>query len=165
METEEIRRALAVDAARLTTISFASKAHWKYPPGYFDIWRQELTISPTYIENPKHDVFVFERSGVIQAYYCLVELDEQVRIDDIVLTAGAWLEHMFVDPEFMGIGVGTRLFHHLVGRLEVSEHRQIKILADPNARPFYQKMGCTYRGEYPSCIAGRTTPYLVYELH
>lgn len=38
------------------------------------------------------------------------------------------------------------------------------ILSDPNARKFYEKMGCKYQKEYPSTITNRTTSWLVFKI-
>jgi hypothetical protein len=38
--------------------------------------------------------------------------------------------------------------------------KELGILADPNSRGFYEKMGCEYKREYPSTVKNRTTPYL-----
>jgi GNAT superfamily N-acetyltransferase len=70
---------------------------------------------------------------------------------------------MFVAPAFIGKGIGTRLFEHLKKRCEMTGIKQLGILADPNTRGFYEKMGCDYQGEVPSTIAGRTIPLLVYK--
>jgi N-acetylglutamate synthase-like GNAT family acetyltransferase len=67
---------------------------------------------------------------------------------------------MFVDPANIGNGIGTALFHHLSGWCVAKRIRKVGILADPNSRGFYEKMGCTYVQEYPSTIKGRTTPWL-----
>jgi len=51
-----IRPAIPEDADTLTVISFASKSVWQYPEAYFDVWRDELTVTPDYIR--QHQVFV-----------------------------------------------------------------------------------------------------------
>lgn len=53
-----MRSARKCDADSLTRVSFASKGHWPYPRTYFEIWKDELTIAPDYIE--KNVVFVYE---------------------------------------------------------------------------------------------------------
>jgi len=140
----------------LTALSFASKGYWNYPEEYFDIWRAELTISAAYIR--KNDVFVFEEEGVIRGYYSLVELQDDIEAAGARIERGFWLEHMFVDPQHLGRGIGTMLFQHLRKICRFRGIGEVKILADPNAGSFYEKMGCTYQREYPSTIIGRTTP-------
>ena len=45
----EIRQAQPIDSELLTEISFAAKKHWNYPDNYYDLWRDELTITKDYI--------------------------------------------------------------------------------------------------------------------
>lgn len=152
-----IRRVRIQEANILTKISFSSKGYWNYPKEFFEKWSNELTISSDYIQN--NAVFVFEKDGNIIGYYSIVELKDDIEIADIKINKGFWLEHMFIEPQSIGKGIGTKLFQHLrkwCTSLDVSE---LGILADPHSRGFYEKMGCEYMLEYPSTIKNRTTPY------
>lgn len=142
----------------LTKISFASKGHWNYPKEYFNIWQNELTISSDYI--CKNDVFLFEDDGTVVGYYAIVELKEEIEVSGIRINKGFWLEHMFILPQHIGLGIGTKMFKHLQERCNTRGICDLGILADPNSRGFYEKMGCEYMGEYPSTIKNRTTPLL-----
>lgn len=153
-----IRAAKKDDAERLTSLSFLAKGYWKYPQEYFEIWREELTISPAYID--QNSVFVVERDGVIVGYYSIVELKKDISISGITIDKGFWLEHMFVHPSFIGTGIGTAMCMHLKAFCRTWGIERLCVLADPHARGFYEKMGCTYLKEYPSSIIGRTTPLL-----
>lgn len=153
-----IRRAKREEAKILTKISFRSKEYWNYPQKYFEIWRNELTITPGYIE--ANEVFVFELDGDVVGYYSLVELSEDIEVSGITIDKGFWLEHMFIEPAKIGNGIGTRMFNHLRNRCHSRGINELGILADPNSRGFYEKMGCVFNREYPSTIKNRTTPYL-----
>ena len=159
MRAKKIRKAIPEEAAWLTELSFASKAHWHYPQRYYRRWQQELTITAEYIET--HDVYVCDDGSSPCGYYSLVILQEALAVSGIVLAAGVWLEHMFVHPDNIGQGVGTLLFTHMCRMVEKRGDRLIHLLADPHARSFYEKMGCVYQGECSSTIPGRTTPYLI----
>ena len=152
-----MRRAKIQEADILTKISFSSKGYWNYPKEFYDIWYNELTISPDYIQN--NDVFVFEKDGKIIGYYSIVELKDDIEISDIKLSKGFWLEHMFIDPQCIGKGIGTKMFQHLREWCTSLNVYELGILADPNSRGFYEQMGCEYKLEYPSTIKNRTTPY------
>ena len=158
----KIRPAEKEEAEILTKISHRSKGYWNYPQAYFEIWHDELTISPEYIE--RNAVFVFELDGVVVGYYALVELPENLEVSGIILRKGFWLEHMFIEPDNIGNGIGTKLFEHLRERCRSQGIGELGILADPNSRGFYEKMGCVYEGDYPSTIEDRTTPYLQYKM-
>ncbi|MCG8564612.1 MAG: GNAT family N-acetyltransferase [Desulfobacterales bacterium] len=157
-----IRRARMEEAGVLTEISFASKAYWKYPRDWFDIWEKELTLTPDYIR--KNQVWLLEKGGEILGYYSLVALAEDIFISGIRLPAGVWLDHMFIRPHAIGTGLGRRLFDHCADQCRGLCIDGLDILADPNARGFYEKMGCSFVKEYPSTIEGRTTPWLTFKL-
>ena len=146
------------DAGVLTDISFAAKRYWQYPEEYYRIWHNELTIGPEYIRD--NEVWVYENDQEIRAYYSLVALKSEIKVGGVVLARGHWLEHMFVRPLYLGIGIGTELFSHLRRRCREKEITVLNVLADPKARGFYEKMGCRYVQEFPSTIVGRTTPQL-----
>lgn len=154
-----IRSAKAEDADILTPISFESKGYWGYPKAYFEIWHNELTITPEYIN--KNDVLVFKNDRVILGYYSIAELQDDGELSGIKIKKGFWLEHMFIVQSHIGQGIGTRMFDHLRERCKERRIKEVSILADPNSRGFYEKMGCEYQKEFPSTIANRTTPLLV----
>ncbi len=154
-----IRKATAVDSRVLTNISFASKGYWDYPAEYFTVWTKELTITPEYIE--RNEVYVYEEHSLIAGYYSLVELPDDIIVAGVRLEKGSWLEHMFISPQRIGKGFGSKLFTHLHQLCKDKNLHELKILADPHAKGFYEKMGCQYVGEYPSTIEKRTTPYLI----
>jgi GNAT superfamily N-acetyltransferase len=153
-----IRHAKKEEAKILTRLSIESKRYWRYPKEYIQIWNEELIITPEYIE--KNDVIAFEDDGKIVGYYSIVELNDDVEISGIKIDKRYWLEHMFIFPDHIGQGIGTNLFDHLKKRCKKKGITELKILADPNSKGFYEKMGCRYQREYPSTIAGRTTPLL-----
>lgn len=157
-----IRPAQLEEAEILTEISFTAKGYWKYPEEYYRIWDGELIISPEYISS--NDVWVYETSREILAYYSLVTLKEELKVGGIALERGHWLEHMFVRPTYIGFGIGSGLFVHLRDRCIKKKINELSILADPNAKGFYQKMGCDYVQDFPSTITGRTIPHLILSL-
>ena len=156
------RQANTKDATALTKLSFDSKGYWDYPGSYFNIWADELTVSTEYIKN--NDVQVYTIWDSIAAYYSIVKLDNDIEIGGVLLNSGNWLEHMFVTPQHIGSGIGAKLFSHLRQRSLERGIVELGILADPNAKGFYLKMGCVYVKEYPSTIKNRTTPYLKLKL-
>jgi GNAT superfamily N-acetyltransferase len=72
---------------------------------------------------------------------------------------------MFVDPPAMGGGAGRMLFDAAARlALNLGAHR-MTILADPNAAPFYERMGARFVRNAPSdAIPGRTLPFYEYDL-
>lgn len=155
-----IREALVSDSEILTQISFASKRHWNYPEHYFDSWKDELTITPAYIENNR--VYVAEANGQIVGYFSLVEIKSDFWIGKVFVSKGFWLEHIFILPEYIGKNIGTKLVDVLKVKCSEININKVKIFSDPNAKGFYNKLGACYLGESPSSIEGRTVS--LYEL-
>ena len=157
-----IRRAIPQDSATLTEISFASKGYWNYPPEYFEIWKNELTITAAYIET--NHVYLIEENGRPVGYYAVVILEEEIPLPVFVMEPGVWLEHVFVRPEEIGRGYGRRLMRHLGETAAREKWEEIKILVDPHACDFYQKLGATFIKDVPSNIEGRTVAYFKWSL-
>lgn len=156
-----VREASTSDSGVLTDISFASKQYWNYPNEYFEIWKDELTISPSYIQN--NVVYVAEVRERAIGYVSLVELENEFSAGNIVVNKGFCLEHIFILPEYIGKGIGSRLIAFLKERCKEMKIDRVSIFSDPNAKGFYDKLGAYYLGEVSSNIEGRTVS--LYELH
>ncbi|OVE74788.1 GNAT family N-acetyltransferase, partial [archaeon D22] len=126
-----IRKARADEHKILTEISFASKRHWDYPEAFFDIWKDELTITKEYIE--KNMVYVVESSNTIVGYFSIVEVKEKFLAGKLLVTAGFWLEHIFIDPKHINKGIGTQMIAYINNLCKEKSIRKLKILSDPNS--------------------------------
>ena len=149
-----IRQAKPEEHETLTQISFAAKKYWNYPQEYFDVWKDELTISEDYVKD--NSVFVAEADGEPTAYYSIVEVKQEFRAGKTKVEKGFWLEHMFVMPEYIGKGIGRAMYAHMKEHCRSKLIDKLRIFADPYAKGFYEKMGATYIKERPSSIEGRT---------
>ena len=75
------------------------------------------------------------------------------------------LDRMFVDPSAMRQGLGRVMFMSAVRLARELGARRMTILADPNAAPFYERMGARFVKQAPSdAIPGRTLPFYEYDL-
>ena len=95
----EIRRAGPGDADALSRVAFAAKGRWGYPDGWMERWREGLTISPEFVS--QREVYAAFVEGEPVGFYALV--GEGPKIE---------LEHLWVLPEHMGLGLGRALFDH-----------------------------------------------------
>ena len=66
-----INKAIEDDSNILTEISFAAKRHWKYPDNYFDLWKDELTITKDYIN--QNIVYKAQLGDLTLGFYSIVE--------------------------------------------------------------------------------------------
>ena len=149
-----IRAACPTDAQRLTAIAHAAKRHWGYPEDLISLWQADLTVSPQFIVDCP--VFCAVRGSEIVGFYGLSRQQEAFEI-----------EHLWVDPQHMGTGVGTLLFEHAVRTVRSLGGSLLTIVSDPFAEGFYRRMGASRVGEAPSEPEGRTLPLmtLVIEAH
>jgi ribosomal protein S18 acetylase RimI-like enzyme len=138
----QIRPVIPGDAAALSQIALTAKAHWGYPERWLEIWKPQLTFSPEYFE--RNESWVAEKDGLPIAFYTLQEKDGY-----------AWIENLFVSPEFIGKGVGKTLFLHAVALARQRGYETLQLEADPNAAGFYERMGMHKIGERNSEVDGQ----------
>lgn len=123
-----IRRALPDEADALTVLCRTAKRHWGYPPEWMDVWAVQLQVSAQDIA--EQFIYVGEDAGTRVGFYGL-RRDEH----------GWHLEHLWIEPAHMGRGHGRALFGAAVAMARRLGARELHIKADPNAEPFYCKMG------------------------
>jgi GNAT superfamily N-acetyltransferase len=78
--------------------------------------------------------------------------------------SGSHLEDLFIEPDAIGKGYGKLLFDHAAALTRELGGYSFTLEADPNAEPFYLKMGCIRTGEHESSIPGRFIPHMKYVL-
>jgi GNAT superfamily N-acetyltransferase len=155
----EIRAARPDEAAALSAIAFAAKAHWGYPARWLELWRPALTIAPEFVA--AHPVFVVERTadagGGVAGWSALVPPAPEAG------DRREWtLEHLWVLPAEMGRGVGRRLFDAAADHARAAGAATLSIDGDPNALPFYLRVGAVQIGAIRDTLDGaeRVRPLL-----
>lgn len=131
----QIRRVIPEQASELTRIAQAAKAHWGYPQRWLELWRPQLTFSAQYFEENEGWAACVDETPI---GFCT--LQEKI--------GTASIENLWISPEHMGKGVGKALFLHAVELARQRGNTTLQLEADPNAIPFYEKMGMRPIGEY-----------------
>ena len=148
-----IRPARQAEAAVLSAIAMDSKAHWGYDAAFMENCRAEMSVSPEDIE--AQTVVVAQVGPDIAGFYSL-EPDG---------TGGGELHKLFVRPDFIGHGIGRRLFEDVCHHASGAGFHAIFLDSDPYALGFYEQMGCSVIGKAPSgSISGRMLPRLRHPL-
>ena len=129
-----IRQVKPEEADILTQIAISAKSHWNYPDHWMELWTPQLTFTSEYFD--ENESWVAEEDNIPIAFYTLQEKD-----------SNAWLENLFVLPDYMGKGVGKQLFLHAIDLARQRGYKILQLLADPNAVGFYEKMGMHKIGE------------------
>ena len=144
-----IRPAQAGEAELLTALCVRSKAHWGYDDAFMRMSQASLTVSDADIALGR----------------VLVAIDDDRILGLARVEADGELGMMFVDPPAMGRGAGGALFAAAIAVARRLGARSMPILADPNAAPFYERMGARFVSHAPSdAIPGRTLPLYEYDL-
>ena len=146
-----IRRARGDEAETLTRVAHAAKRYWGYPEVYIQLWKDDLTVTPDFVE--RQAVFCAVQDAKILGFYALS--GEGTTYE---------LEHLWVEPEYIGTGIGAQLLAHAARTIRAAGGTTLRIASDPHAEGFYRRMGARRAGEVASKPEGRTLPLLVLEL-
>lgn len=139
--TWAIRRAVPAEAGRLTALARAAKGHWGYPPDWLAAWADELAITPEYVA--EHRVFVAEEAGAL------------LGVSSIEDHGDHWmLENVWVDPGQQGRGVGKALVRCALEAAFAVRPGVVKLIADPHAAGFYERLGARRTGARPAPMPG-----------
>ena len=138
-----IRAASETELPSLSELCLRSKGHWGYGADFLDACREELTLTSDELQSTS--IAVAERDGKPVG---LVHVTVEGGICDLL--------KLFVEPAQMGHGCGRALFDWAVMEGLCLGARLMTIEADPDAEPFYRKMGARVVGTAPSgSIPGR----------
>ncbi|OKO66983.1 GNAT family N-acetyltransferase [Bradyrhizobium sp. AS23.2] len=136
----------------LSALCRRSKAVWGYDNDFMKACHSELTIEPCELRSSS--IAVAEENGSILGV-------AQIK----VIGSEADLLKLFVEPTMLRCGVGMKLFHWATSEATAMGADRMVIEADPDAAPFYRRMGAKDCGLAPSgSIPGRALPKLVKEL-
>jgi len=149
-----IRRARPEEAAALTALAHAAKAHWGYPAAWLAAWAEALTFTPEGIA--ADPVYVAPGpDGAPDGCYALGREGEATT-----------LEHLWVRPDAMGRGLGRALLTHAARTAAAMGADRLQIDSDPYAEGFYLRAGAVRVGEIRADVEGkgRTLPRLLLSL-
>jgi GNAT superfamily N-acetyltransferase len=131
-----IREALPHQADDLSSIALKAKGYWGYSSEQLDLWRTEfLTVSPEYVKANRVWVASLDKQQLVG--FAAIEQSGKEAI----------LDHLWVLPEYIGRGIGKRLFLHVAATIP-----QFVFTSDPHADAFYRKMGAQKIGDYYSVL-------------
>lgn len=130
----EIRRATPADAPQLKTIAVAAKGHWGYAAEPMAEFAAEVMTEPAKLSTDLVYVATMDERIV---GWCKI----------IPQTPTAMLDDLWVLPDYMGRGIGRALLQHAAAIAREQGATALELVADPNAQPFYERLGCVVIGE------------------
>ena len=149
--TIQIRRARPDEGPCLKEIAIAAKSHWGYEAGSVRRWADQGDFSPTGLT--RLAAFVAERDGRPVGWASLLPKAD-----------GWWLEDLWVEPEWIGKGIGSALFQHAVAHARSAGAERLQWEAEPNAVDFYERMGARRLRDSEPTAFGRIIPIMGLDL-
>ena len=149
--TIRIRTARPDEGERLREIAIVSKAHWGYDPDFVRQWAARGDFSAAGLRGK--DVQVAEAAGRPIAWAALIARRDVM-----------WLDDLWVEPEWIGQGVGSLLFRWAVERGRAVGGERLEWQAEPNSVGFYEKLGGRYLRDGEPTSWGRVLPVMGVEL-
>jgi GNAT superfamily N-acetyltransferase len=142
-----IRRAQRADEPRLREIAAAAKGHWGYGADRVREWAARLdpvSGGESWVATLEGDAVVAWLALVVGPSVCI-------------------LEDLWVEPAFIGRGIGSALFRFAADRARELGASRLQWEAEPNATGFYEKLGGVQVGETLGSW-GRPVPVMQYDL-
>jgi GNAT superfamily N-acetyltransferase len=144
----KIEKAIKNDTNDLTELTIRSKSHWNYSKEQIEKWRDDLTVSETYIL--EKEVYKLINGNDLIGYY------SYFRINDLDVK----LENLFIEPKFIGKGFGKLLMTDFLQRIRKTKFEKIILDADPNVEKFYEQIGFKVVGKLKTSIKNRFLPIM-----
>ncbi|MFT5898075.1 MAG: N-acetylglutamate synthase-like GNAT family acetyltransferase [Glaciecola sp.] len=160
----KIVRAKPRQAEELSELALRSKAIWGYDSVFLKACKQELTYTTAQLESRKWQFWI--ATSPVESLIHNPKYLNQVKLNGFValeFTDSKFIEinALFICPESINKGLGRALFQKALEQAEAVEASQILVHSDPNAVPFYQKMGfITISSVASGSIEGRTIPLM-----
>lgn len=136
----KLRQAVPSKAKALSALAYRSKAFWNYSDAFMANCRNELTYCTEQLLDLSLHFYVAESAQKIIGFYALKTISN----DTIELEA------LFVEPKYIGTGVGRQLFDHAKNLAAKLGATDLIIQSDPNAEGFYIKAGAINSGQRES---------------
>lgn len=144
-----IRRAKAHEAPLLGAMALRSKAYWGYSRAFIEACRNELTYTSEQLSSGRYDFFVAEIDAKVVGFFAVEHNG----------TLEAELEALFVEPEWIGHGLGRALMSYAKRIARLAGAHALLIQGDPHAEAFYTAAGGVRVADRESgSVPGRMLP-------
>lgn len=143
-------RGLPDDAQELSALALRSKGYWGYDAAFLDACRKELTLTAQQASTAR----VARLGDSVAGFVLLADHPDG-------LAGAGELLMLFVDPPYIGRGVGAALLADAIATAAARGWSWLRIESDPGAEDFYLSHGARRVGVARSgSIAGRQLPLL-----
>lgn len=150
----KVRPVKKTEAEFISSLAIRSKAFWGYDDDFLELCTKELSYSQGDVLSENFEFYLAEIENKIVGFYKLEDLSK----DKIYLDA------LFIEPDYIGKGVGQSLFSHAKSIAKSYGGKTLQVVSDPNAEPFYIKMGAVTIDSVISESTGRPLPLMELKL-
>lgn len=126
----QVKNAVLSDLEKINTLLRQSKSHWGYDNDFLDRFMEKLGITQAYLQ--KHSIQLFYINDQLAGFFNFSFNAEGL----------FELDNFFLHPDYIGKGIGRKLWNACCQEAKKQNQNQFIIWIDPNAEPFYIKMGC-----------------------
>ena len=141
----QLRPARPDEGEQLREIAIASKAHWGYDLDRVRAWAAAGDFSPEALRSK--ELWVVEVDGRALGWAALIPKREL-----------CWLDELWIEPAWIGKGIGRMLFQHAAERGRRLGAKRMEWEAERHAIGFYEKMGGRYLRDSTPGVWGRFSP-------
>ena len=139
------------EGERLREIAIAAKGHWGYDVDRVREWAAMGDFSPTGLGKKN--------------FYIAATKDKTVGWAAAIDRGDVWwLDDLWIEPEWMGKGIGSRLFRHAAEHGREAGAVRMEWEAEPNAVGFYESMGGRYLRDSEPGVWGRVVAIMGVDL-
>ncbi|MDR1472395.1 MAG: GNAT family N-acetyltransferase [Synergistaceae bacterium] len=126
-----------------------------------DVWEASVRETHHFLSSSDIDALkTVVREKLLPNTDIVLVRDDIGKISGFAGVSGSKIEMLFVAPEYMGRGIGKRLFWHAV--FEMNAHRLDVNESNLGALDFYMRLGCKVTGRSP--LDGMGNPYPILHL-
>jgi len=147
-----IRVADPREGERLREIAIASKSYWGYDLDRVRQWAAMGDFSPEGLRSK--EVYVAEVDGEAVGWAAVIPATGDV----------CWLDDLWIEPEWIGKGIGTSLFEHVAERGRALGATRLEWEAERHAIGFYERMGGRYLRDGEPGVWGRVNAVMGVDL-
>ena len=148
----KFRSAKVAEAKIISDLALRSKGHWPYDAEFLANCKEELSYSAKQLQAADYCFKVAQlEEQKIAGFFALCDLNNQ-QVE---------LEALFVEPEFIGQGLGQTLLKLAKDTAKKYQATSIRLQSDPYAENFYLANGAVKVAEKESeSIPGRFLPLM-----
>lgn len=127
-EDTKFAEATLEDIEELSALAHRSKRHWGYSKEAMELWNQNLTITPEFLDS--HTVIKAVLGNEIVGFFALEDIKSTTRI------AQYW-----IDTPYMRKGYGTVMYNYMRSLLRKQNVEKVTLVLDPNGLYFFKNKG------------------------